>query len=151
MVLSRAAAINHPYLLLPSPNMATQQSSIPPNAQVSGNVLTLEVDNILNGWPTYIIHFTPEQPGPLVSVSNPLRFALNTHMSHSRSSSCASKMHPSAYMQGNLVTRTTQSKHTHPGSKSQMVQVSWLKCRHNESSFSTTHSPLTVVIFKGHL
>ncbi|KIK81519.1 hypothetical protein PAXRUDRAFT_155952 [Paxillus rubicundulus Ve08.2h10] len=30
------------------------------------NVLILTVDNLLTGWPTYIIDFTPEQPGPMV-------------------------------------------------------------------------------------
>lgn len=31
------------------------------------NVVVMEVDNLLAGWPTYTIDFTPERPGPLVS------------------------------------------------------------------------------------
>ncbi|KAF8834604.1 hypothetical protein BDN67DRAFT_985197 [Paxillus ammoniavirescens] len=37
-----------------------------PNIQVHENVLILTVDNLLTSWPTYIIDFTPEQPGPMV-------------------------------------------------------------------------------------
>ncbi|KAG1719029.1 hypothetical protein EDB19DRAFT_2045431 [Suillus lakei] len=29
------------------------------------NVVVMEVDNLLAGWPTYTISFTPERPGPL--------------------------------------------------------------------------------------
>ncbi|KAG1745042.1 uncharacterized protein EDB91DRAFT_1080556 [Suillus paluster] len=29
------------------------------------NVVVMEVDNLLAGWPTYTINFTPEHPGPL--------------------------------------------------------------------------------------
>ncbi|KAG2119487.1 uncharacterized protein F5147DRAFT_647441 [Suillus discolor] len=29
------------------------------------NVVMLEVDNMLSGWPTYTLDFTPERPGPL--------------------------------------------------------------------------------------
>lgn len=31
-----------------------------------GNVLVLEVDNILRGWPTYVVNVIPDHPGPLV-------------------------------------------------------------------------------------
>ena len=41
--------------------------------QTADNVLLLEVNNLLTGWPTYIINFTPEQPGPLVRP-DPLNF-----------------------------------------------------------------------------
>jgi hypothetical protein len=30
------------------------------------NVVAMDVDNILIGWPTYEINFTPDTPGPLV-------------------------------------------------------------------------------------
>jgi hypothetical protein len=30
------------------------------------NVVILEIDNLLSGWPTYVLDFTPERPGPLV-------------------------------------------------------------------------------------
>ncbi|KAG2081009.1 hypothetical protein BD769DRAFT_1684497 [Suillus cothurnatus] len=29
------------------------------------NVVILEIDNLLSGWPTYVLDFTPERPGPL--------------------------------------------------------------------------------------
>ncbi|KAG1828030.1 hypothetical protein EV424DRAFT_1537034 [Suillus variegatus] len=29
------------------------------------NVVVLEIDNMLSGWPTYTLDFTPEHPGPL--------------------------------------------------------------------------------------
>ncbi|KAG2348742.1 hypothetical protein BDR05DRAFT_995146 [Suillus weaverae] len=29
------------------------------------NVVVLEIENLLSGWPTYILDFTPEHPGPL--------------------------------------------------------------------------------------
>ncbi|KAG1789936.1 uncharacterized protein HD556DRAFT_1446513 [Suillus plorans] len=32
------------------------------------NVVVMEVDNLLAGWPTYTIDFTPERPGPLKLV-----------------------------------------------------------------------------------
>ncbi|KAF8833176.1 hypothetical protein BDN67DRAFT_986193 [Paxillus ammoniavirescens] len=37
-----------------------------PDVQIHENVLILTVDNLLTGWPTYIIDFTPKQPGPMV-------------------------------------------------------------------------------------
>lgn len=40
------------------------------NVTLHDNILVLEVDNLLNGWPTYEINFTPEKPGPLVSSFN---------------------------------------------------------------------------------
>ncbi|KAG1730741.1 hypothetical protein EDB19DRAFT_1912780 [Suillus lakei] len=30
-----------------------------------GNVVVIEIDNLLVGWPTYTLDFTPEHPGPL--------------------------------------------------------------------------------------
>jgi hypothetical protein len=30
------------------------------------NVVVLEIDNMLAGWPTYTLDFTPERPGLLV-------------------------------------------------------------------------------------
>ncbi|KAG1775614.1 hypothetical protein EV702DRAFT_1199095 [Suillus placidus] len=29
------------------------------------NIVMLEIDNMLSGWPTYTLDFTPERPGPL--------------------------------------------------------------------------------------
>jgi hypothetical protein len=34
------------------------------------NVVVLEINNILSGWPTYTLNFTPECPGLLVCVFN---------------------------------------------------------------------------------
>ncbi|KAF9231985.1 hypothetical protein BU15DRAFT_81771 [Melanogaster broomeanus] len=37
------------------------------NLHIAGdNTMVLEVDNLLSGWPTYVIDFTPDQPGPIV-------------------------------------------------------------------------------------
>lgn len=30
------------------------------------NVIVLHVDNLLAGWPTYVIRYSPDQPGPVV-------------------------------------------------------------------------------------
>lgn len=38
------------------------------------NVVVLEIDNMLSGWPTYTLDFTPEHPGPLVCVFNIFEF-----------------------------------------------------------------------------
>ncbi|KAG1780068.1 hypothetical protein EV702DRAFT_1194834 [Suillus placidus] len=35
------------------------------NVTLHDNVLVLEVENLLDGWPTYEINFTPDKPGPL--------------------------------------------------------------------------------------
>jgi hypothetical protein len=40
------------------------------NVTLHDNVLVMEVENLLNGWPTYKINFTPEKPGPLVCNFN---------------------------------------------------------------------------------
>jgi hypothetical protein len=40
------------------------------NVTLHDNVLVLEVENLLDGWPTYEINFTPEKPGPLVNNFN---------------------------------------------------------------------------------
>jgi hypothetical protein len=34
------------------------------------NVIVLEVNNMLSGWLTYTLDFTPECPGPLVHIHN---------------------------------------------------------------------------------
>lgn len=33
------------------------------------NTMVLEVDNLLSGWPTHVIDYTPDEPGPIVSIS----------------------------------------------------------------------------------
>ncbi|KAF9219883.1 hypothetical protein BS17DRAFT_769760 [Gyrodon lividus] len=33
--------------------------------QLHENIFILTIDNLLSGWPTYLIDFTPEQPGPM--------------------------------------------------------------------------------------
>ncbi|KAG1764794.1 hypothetical protein EDD22DRAFT_951429 [Suillus occidentalis] len=35
------------------------------NVTLHDNILVLEVNNLLNGWPTYKINFIPEKLGPL--------------------------------------------------------------------------------------
>lgn len=35
------------------------------------NTIVLEIDNLLLGWPTYVIDYTPDQPGPVVSNIGP--------------------------------------------------------------------------------
>jgi len=37
--------------------------------KVIENVIVLEVENILKGWPTYVINFTPESTRPHVRIS----------------------------------------------------------------------------------
>jgi len=32
------------------------------------NTMILEVDNLLLGWPTYMVDYTPNEPGPIVSI-----------------------------------------------------------------------------------
>ncbi|KAG1729450.1 hypothetical protein EDB19DRAFT_1913366 [Suillus lakei] len=32
---------------------------------IRDNVIVMDIDNLLTGWPTYEINFTPENPGPL--------------------------------------------------------------------------------------
>jgi hypothetical protein len=34
------------------------------------NIVVLEIDNLLSGWPTYTLDFTPDHPGPLVCTFN---------------------------------------------------------------------------------
>ena len=34
------------------------------------NVIVLEVNNILQGWPAYVINFTPESTDPHVRISS---------------------------------------------------------------------------------
>ena len=48
--------------------MSTQLDPTTAEAHIYGNILTLEVDNILKGWPTYVIEFTPEKPGPVACI-----------------------------------------------------------------------------------
>ncbi|KAG2744323.1 hypothetical protein P692DRAFT_20745763 [Suillus brevipes Sb2] len=38
------------------------------NVTLHDNVIILEVENLLNGWPTYEINITPQKPGPLKLV-----------------------------------------------------------------------------------
>jgi hypothetical protein len=35
------------------------------------NVIVMDIENLLTGWPTYEIKFTPENPGPLVFNFDP--------------------------------------------------------------------------------
>jgi hypothetical protein len=32
------------------------------------NIVVVEIDNLLSGWPTYMIDLTLQRPGPLVSI-----------------------------------------------------------------------------------
>jgi len=32
------------------------------------NVIVMDIENLLTGWPTYEINFTPKNPGPLVLI-----------------------------------------------------------------------------------
>jgi len=35
---------------------------------IRDNVIVMDIENLLTGWPTYKIDFTPENPGPLVLI-----------------------------------------------------------------------------------
>jgi hypothetical protein len=35
---------------------------------IRDNVIVMDIENLLTGWPTYEIDFTPENPGPLVLI-----------------------------------------------------------------------------------
>jgi len=50
------------------------------------NVVILEVDNLLSGWPTYIVDFTPKKTGPVVSQYLVAR-CISTHHIHTENSS----------------------------------------------------------------
>ncbi|KIK76547.1 hypothetical protein PAXRUDRAFT_18125 [Paxillus rubicundulus Ve08.2h10] len=36
--------------------------------EASNNTIVLEVDNLLTGWPSYVIDYTPTQPGPVKMI-----------------------------------------------------------------------------------
>ena len=55
------------------------------------NTIVLEVDNLLVDWPTYVIKFTPDQPGPLVHALY-LVYGNSTLTMHYRKSFFALKM-----------------------------------------------------------
>ncbi|KIK84608.1 hypothetical protein PAXRUDRAFT_152873 [Paxillus rubicundulus Ve08.2h10] len=42
--------------------------SPPHTVQASNNTVVLEVDNLLVGWPAYVINYTPSHPGPIKSI-----------------------------------------------------------------------------------
>jgi hypothetical protein len=37
---------------------------------IHNNVIVMDIENLLTGWPTYEIKFMPKNPGPLVSDLN---------------------------------------------------------------------------------
>ncbi|KAF9224439.1 hypothetical protein BS17DRAFT_816644 [Gyrodon lividus] len=36
--------------------------------EASNNTIVLEVSNLLTGWPSYVIDYTPTQPGPIKMI-----------------------------------------------------------------------------------
>jgi hypothetical protein len=40
------------------------------NVFIQDNVMVMDIDNLLAGWPTYEVNFTPRNPGPVVSKLN---------------------------------------------------------------------------------
>ncbi|KAG6379030.1 hypothetical protein JVT61DRAFT_11456 [Boletus reticuloceps] len=51
----------------------TQDNSVcPPDSPMipvaKNNTIILEVDNLLINWPTYVINFTPDEPGPIIKI-----------------------------------------------------------------------------------
>ncbi|KAI6041364.1 hypothetical protein EDC04DRAFT_2601711 [Pisolithus marmoratus] len=42
-----------------------------PTMQLTGNIIVLKVNNILQGWPTYIINFTPQDMSLILHLKNP--------------------------------------------------------------------------------
>jgi len=46
---------------------------------VRDNTIVIEVDNLLIGWPTYTIDFTPAHPGPLVSTREDIGLEVYLH------------------------------------------------------------------------
>ena len=55
-------------MLIITHTMSTQLDPTMAEAHIYGNILTLKVNNILKGWPTYVIKFTPEKPGPVTCI-----------------------------------------------------------------------------------
>jgi hypothetical protein len=43
----------------------------------NNNVIVMDIENLLTGWPTYEIEFTPENPGPLVFNLDPFILLTN--------------------------------------------------------------------------
>ena len=44
------------------------QSGNPSVVLSKANVIVLEIDNLLANWPTYVINYTLQEPGPQVSI-----------------------------------------------------------------------------------
>jgi hypothetical protein len=40
------------------------------NVLLQDNIVVMDVENLLAGWPTYEINFTPQNPGSVVSELN---------------------------------------------------------------------------------
>ncbi|KAG1733702.1 hypothetical protein EDB19DRAFT_1911420 [Suillus lakei] len=45
---------------------------------IRDNVIVMDIDNLLTGWPTYEINFTPENPGPLAHPVKMVRIEEST-------------------------------------------------------------------------
>ncbi|KAH7919196.1 hypothetical protein BV22DRAFT_1134019 [Leucogyrophana mollusca] len=52
------------------------------NVTVRGDTVVLDIDGIHESWPTYVINFTPKQPGPIKLV---LRFTKDAPLKHPES------------------------------------------------------------------
>jgi hypothetical protein len=66
---------------------------------ICDNVIVMDIDNLLTGWPTYEINFTPENPGPLarnldlfISLTN-----INLETDYSSQRSCQDGPHRGIY------------------------------------------------------
>ncbi|KAI6002450.1 hypothetical protein F5J12DRAFT_894215 [Pisolithus orientalis] len=49
----------------------------PTTVKIIENVIILKVKNLLQGWPAYVINFTPENPGPhklILHLKNPKKY-----------------------------------------------------------------------------
>ncbi|KAI5998486.1 hypothetical protein F5J12DRAFT_895408 [Pisolithus orientalis] len=49
----------------------------PTTVKIIKNIIILEVENLLQGWPAYVINFTPENPGPhklILHLKNPKKY-----------------------------------------------------------------------------
>ena len=56
---------SHFFTTIMSPTIEQQSGS--PNITINqNNIIVLEIDNLLSNWPTYVLNYIPEQPGPLI-------------------------------------------------------------------------------------
>ncbi|KAG2125146.1 hypothetical protein DEU56DRAFT_916649 [Suillus clintonianus] len=72
------------------------------------NILVMEVENLLNGWPTYEINFTPQNPGPLKLLIR-LKDAVKLVELEDSSDSEAEELLPGSKLKGR---KTTSQSHT---------------------------------------